>query len=446
MTENISPKVCIIGGGIAGLSAAVFLVNEGVDVTLIESSPKFGGRAYSFFDKTLGDYIDNGQHILASWYVNTMEFLELIGSKNNIKVQDALEIKFADNNGNKFEFKCPDIPPPLHLIKGIFGYKAVGLKEKTGVVKLMNAVMKNKFTDEELKAITAADLFQLTKQGKNLIDNFWKPFIAAVFNAEPEETCAWYFTEMIKTGFLKKGGSNLVFPLKGLNELYVNNSVEYLKSHNVMMIDNCRIKNVIKHNNTVSSITTENNEEMKFDYYISAVPFFDFKSILGEELYDNDYQYIDNLKPSTIINVHLKYEIPDGSEISIDDFSGILGSTIQWVFKTGTNQLCVVISSSNKLANKSKEDIISLTIEELRKSLPEFKDVNFIYSRVVKEKRATFLPDIDSIKSRPANKTRINNFFITGDWTDTGLPATIESAVISSKRCANEVLKTIRTN
>jgi squalene-associated FAD-dependent desaturase len=444
MTDNISPKVCIIGGGIAGLSAAVFLVNEGVNVTLIEASPKFGGRAYSFFDKSLNEYIDNGQHILASWYNNTFDFLRIIGSIDNIKEQDTLEISFADSNGKKYELKCPDIPPPFHLIKGIFGYKAVGLKEKTGIVKLMNAVTKDKFSDEELKAITTADLFRLTNQGENLIRYFWEPFIIAVFNAEPEETCAWYFTEMIKTGFLKKGGSNLVFPLKGLNELYVNKSIEYLKSHDVNIISNCSVKKLNIKDNLVTSVIAENDEEMKFDYYVSAVPFFDFESMIDNELFNNQYHFTRKLKPSTIINVHLKYEIKNGSEISIKDFTGILNSTIQWVFKTGKNQLCLVISSANRLAGKSKEELIATAIEELERSLPEFQNAEFIYARVVKEKRATFLPDIESVKSRPANKTGINNFFITGDWTDTGLPATIESAVLSSKKCTKELLETIK--
>ena len=95
----MNKSVSVIGGGIAGLSSAVFLANKGFKVTLIEASPKFGGRVYSFFDKASGFQIDNGQHILASWYKNTFEYLKLIGTYDKLSFQKQLEVVFRDSNG-----------------------------------------------------------------------------------------------------------------------------------------------------------------------------------------------------------------------------------------------------------------------------------------------------------------------------------------------------------
>src|SRR5690349_13855860 len=119
-------SVTVIGGGIAGLSAAVFLADKDFDVTLVEASPKLGGRAWSFFDKTIGDTIDNGQHILASWYHNTFDFLNLIGSYDKLTFQKQLEVKFIDENAAEYILSAPNLPPPFHLVGGIMGYKALG--------------------------------------------------------------------------------------------------------------------------------------------------------------------------------------------------------------------------------------------------------------------------------------------------------------------------------
>src|SRR5512135_351951 len=99
--HNSKIKVCVIGGGIAGLSAAVFLCKNNFKVTLIESSPRLGGRAYSFFDNDINEYIDNGQHIMASWYNNTFEFLEEIGTLNRLTIQKKLNVIFYDKGGSR---------------------------------------------------------------------------------------------------------------------------------------------------------------------------------------------------------------------------------------------------------------------------------------------------------------------------------------------------------
>ena len=125
------------------------------------------------------------------------------------------------------------------------------------------------------------------------------------------------------------------------------------------------------------------------------------------------------------------------------DFIGIVNATVQWVFKVSENRICLVISSADELVDKDKNEIFELCKSELFKSLPGFRDVEFISSKVIKEKRATFLPDTASVNSRPGYKTKYNNLFLAGDWIDTGYPATIESAVKSAKLCAEEILNLV---
>jgi squalene-associated FAD-dependent desaturase len=448
MDENKSPvrkpentKFCVIGGGIAGLSAAVFLKDNGFDVTLIESSPRLGGRAYSFFDKDLNGLADNGVHILASWYESTFEFLKIIGTYDKLKFQEQLEVNFADLNTKQYRFKCPKLPPPLHLIWGLWSYKPLGFKDKGGITRLLIAVMLEKYTEEELKKMDTSELFKLTKQSVRVIDYFWKPFIVAVFNAKPENTSAWQFIQIIKTGFLRSGGSNLVFPKSNLNDLYVYASENYLSGRKAKVLKSTKIKKINYGNEKIESLMLEGTNELKSDYYISAVPFFEFKNLFNENVLNGMYDKIDNLNPSPILNIHFGLKTDDLDKIMPDDFVGIVNATVQWVFKISNNRICLVISSADEFIDKDKNEIIELCKSELLKCLPEFKNVEFISSKVIKEKRATFLPDTASVSSRPGFKTKYKNLFLAGDWIDTGYPATIESAVKSAKLCADEIYK-----
>ncbi len=451
-SSDDSRSVCVIGGGIAGLSAAVFLKQKGFKVILIEAAPKLGGRAYSFFDKTINDFIDNGQHIFASWYENTFEFLKIIGSFAKLTFQKQLEVNFADKNGQKFKLKCPKLPPPFHLISGIMKYRALELKDKNSIIMLMKKI--KKLPDEKLKGINTDELFVLTNQTEKAVEYFWKPFIIAVFNAEPKDTSACLFAEMLKTGFLKKGNSNLVLPDDFLIEIFAEPAVKYLKESETEVINSARVSKINFNSDSIESIIIDNRNsppsswearggvEIKADFYISAVSFFDFKNLIGDEVYNKEFKMIENLRSSPIVNIHLKFDAGN-DEIMIERFIGLLSSPVHWVFRVKNDQVCVVISSAKDAAEMDKETLIDLVERELFKYLPEMMKYKIVSFKIIKEKRATFKPDKKSLMSRPANKTKYKNFFIAGDWTDTGLPTTIEGAVKSSKNCVNEILKSI---
>ena len=433
-------SVTVIGGGVAGLSAAVFLANKDFKVTLLESSPKLGGRAYSFFDKTLDTEIDNGQHILASWYHNTFEFLEIIGSNDKLTFQKHLEVNFIDDKANRYMFKAANLPPPFHFMIGIMKYGAIGFKDQRAVGILVHAIEKNEIDEEKLKEINTDELFMLTKQTDKSIANFWRPFIIAVFNAEPENTSAYLFSRVIKTGFVEKGGSNLVLPNAFLSDLYVEPAVKYLQSKESEILTNKRVSKINFEDSKVTSLILEDNTEIKSDFYISAVPFFDFKNLVGESIYNKEFSQVSGLKPSPIVNIHFKFD-KNIDDVFQERFAGLLNTKTQWIFKVKNDQLCLVISAAKEISEMDKDEILKLAEQELKMCLPDFKNANITGSRVIKETRATFVPDSESLNLRPKNNTSFNNFFIAGDWTDTVLPATIEGAVKSSQNCVNKIIK-----
>lgn len=432
-------EVSVIGGGIAGLSAAVFLADKGYKIRLFEASPKFGGRTYSFFDKTIEAEVDNGQHLLASWYKNTFDYLRIIGSLDKLEFQKKLRVNFIDNQANEYIFECPKLPPPFHLLAGIIKFKALKYQDKKALIRLVNLLKKQKVRD--LENMKTDRLFSETGQTERLIRNFWEPFIIAVFNAKPIDTSAKMFADIIKTGFLEKGGSELVLPNDSLGNILVAPAIEYLKSKGSETFSNCRVTKINFEGNRISSIITEDNKEFKSNFYISAVPFFEFEGVFGESIY-NRVTKAGNLKPSPIVNIHLRFEeIID--DVFTERFVGLLGTNVQWVFRSSIDMLSLVISSAGEIAEMDKELIVETALKELKMCITGFENKKLKASRVIKEMRATFVPDKESLSSRPDNATIFENFFIAGDWTNTGLPATIEGAVKSAGNCASEIEKSI---
>lgn len=435
-------SVTVIGGGLAGLSSAVFLAEKGFNVSIYEAAPKFGGRVYSFFDKINGLKIDNGQHILASWYLNTFDYLKIIGSSKLI-FQEQLEVNFADKCGSKFTLKAVNLPPPLHLAGGIMGFKALGLNDKLAIIKLINSIKKGKFTISELSKYNTDKLFKISKQTDRSIEYFWKPFIIAVFNAVPGSTSAMMFTDMIKSGFIKKGNSNLVLPDGYLSDIFIDPAISFLQSKNASIKSNCGIEKLNIKNNTVTSIILENKTEIKSDFYVCAVPFYSLKNMFNEQILNEHINLVFGLKPSPIVNIHLKFN-EKIEKIFTNGFFGLLGTVSQWAFKVKDDQICIVVSAADKVAEMDKHEIIKIAVNDLNNCLPEMKKYNVIYSKVIKEMRATFVPDTDSLQNRPDTKTKINNLLLAGDWTNTGLPATIEGAVKSGKSSANAIMELIQ--
>ncbi len=435
--------VTVIGGGIAGLSASVFLTEKGFKVTLVEASPKLGGRAYSFLDKDRNQFFDNGQHILAGWYKNTFEYLRIIGSFSKLNFQKNLEINFIDTGKNVYKLKCPDSAPPLNLLIGLLKFNALDIKDKFALKNIYNVLKSNNNYDDSYESVR--DLLEGLKQTSRLVKYFWEPFVLAVFNTQPKNVNVRIFLNIIRNGFNKKESSVLVIPDVNLNELLIDDARKYFKRKNVVHILDKRVKN-ISIGESVNEVVFDDGSKSNSDYYISAVPFFAFKHLFEEKIYIKNKFRSEFLKASSIVSVHIFFEekipedlIPDNSF----GMTGLIGTIVQWIFKRSDRHLSLIISGADNLQIRemSNEDIIKLCFQDLNKTLKKFNELKISGYKIIKEKRATFIPDNTSNEFRPSQETQYGNFFIAGDWTNTGLPATIESAVLSSKICVESILR-----
>ncbi|MGB3017597.1 MAG: hydroxysqualene dehydroxylase HpnE [Ignavibacteria bacterium] len=434
-------SVAIAGGGIAGLSAAVFLAEKGFKIKLFESSPKLGGRAYSFYDRDRKMFFDNGQHLLAGWYKNTFDFLKIIGTYNDLKFQSNLEIDFLDTYKQKLKLKSSGLRPPFNLLSALLSFPGFTGKEKLSVLKL-RALMNGKSFDN---FSNTAELLDSLGQTGNLMKYFWEPFILAVFNTAAKNVSVNVFMNVISKGFSDENGFKLVIPSNDLNQLLIDRAEEYLLSRGNEIEKSVRIVGAVL-NSSDDHFITEDTRKIKADHFISAVPFHSFRGVFGNTS-GPDHICAERLRSSSIVSVHIFLKDNCNLEFLKDNplgMTGLIGTKIQWIFKKSESYFSVVISGADELGvtELSSEEIADLCIEDLEKCLNGFSGEMIKDYKVIKEKRATFIPDNESDSLRPKQLTGIKNFYIAGDWTDTGLPSTIESAIQSARICSDHICKT----
>ncbi|MCF8306332.1 MAG: hydroxysqualene dehydroxylase HpnE [Ignavibacteriales bacterium] len=422
----------IIGSGFAGSAAAVRLVSNGVKVTLLEGSPRVGGRASSFFDHKFGAEIDNGQHLLMSCYTNTIDFLNTIESIGLLEFQDKLNIPYV----SKVKYSRLYIRSnlyPFNLISAVLRFDAVKLRSRIGILFLMSIlplISAGKSVNKNVRS-----LLHRFKQTDEAIRAFWEPLCISIMNTEIIDASAYSFINVLKVIFLR-GNNNikLVFAKAGLSQILGEPVLDFLNKnrHNIFLSD--RLKSFKSAENNITELILDSGIIKDFDYVIftgnmgDAAKLFDLKFIRG---------YLPEYSP--IITVHISLENNPFTE----KIYGLIGSTFHWLF-CHNNHISVVSSSCSKLSAEPVEAIFSILCDELELYFTFF-DRGLVNSyRVIKEKRATLKITPESISARKQKFELYNNLIFAGDWTYPDFPCTIESAVISGNLAAAKILDSIK--
>jgi len=422
-------KVIVIGGGFAGLSAAAYLTYKKFKVTLLEASPKLGGRAYSFNDKETNTVLDNGQHILMGCYHETLKFLSLVEAKENFHFQKQLEVNFMKEGFQNLPLKSFPFFYPINLLIGLLRFEAISFSERIGLIKVfikLPFLSSDKFSKMNIK-----EWLEKENQSQAIQDAFWKILAVGALNTSIEKASAKIFIDILKQIFLKGNkAATIILPKYGLSESYCKNAEKYIVKNGGEIILSEPVEKIIISEDIVTEIHSSKKVFLDFDFVISAIPAFALNRIIDDENKIN----IPDFKYSSILNIHLwlkENKIPEG-------FFGLINSPLHWVFNKGTH-LNVVISDADELVNKSDEDLMEMVKVEMKKFFLLDPELITGY-KIIKEKRATFIPTNDIIDKRHAQETQIKNLILAGDWVDTGLPSTIESAVKSGRVAADLII------
>jgi squalene-associated FAD-dependent desaturase len=438
----------IIGGGFAGLSAGVALAERGFRLALLEAKPALGGRAYSFPDAESGDVVDNGQHVLMGCYHETLDFLAKIGTRERLIVHRNLEIEMLDGPGRAACLKTASLPGPFHLTAGLMRYKHLTVAERLAAIGAgVRMMYMRRFALARLKRMTVAEFMDVTGQGSQARRAFWYPLAVATLNEQPELASVALLAEVMKRAFFsRRDDSAFLYSKVGLSELYCTAAREFIERRGGVVACRAIADNLEMNDNMVSAVRLRDGAKLRATNFIAAVPPAQLLRLLPESVAaGGTCCEIDRLKSSPIICVHIWLD----REVTSSPFVGFVGTATQWLFNKrrifsqyGAHHpgyLSFVISGARELAELPNDDLLRMVMNDLRTMIPAAGEAQMIRALVLKEKHATFAPDPASDVARPPALTPVANLFLAGDWIQTGLPATIESAVVSGRAAAAAV-------
>jgi len=404
--------VHVVGAGLAGLAAALDLVDAGVAVTVHEAGPAAGGRCRSYMDRELGVRLDNGNHLLLSGNKATWRFLDRVGARGTMGGPGRPVFPFVDvATGERWTVRPNGGRVPWWVLSRRRRVPGTRARDYLALLRLGRA----------RAGMTVDEVLPPGPLRTRLLD----PFAIAALNTRPEEGSARLLGAVVEES-LALGGTACVpsFPREGLSESFIEPALARLRALGAEIRFGARVARLEFGGGRAVSL--DGAALGADEAVVIAVPAQAAAALVPGLVVPDRFE--------AIVNVHYRVEA-DGGEAG---FAGMVGGLAEWVFvKPGV--VSITISAANRLANVANEAIEQQCWGEVATALGLHEPQP--PSRVLGEKRATFAATPDQEQRRPAARMEVRNVVLAGDWTRTGLPATIEGAIRSGSTAAQSLLK-----
>ncbi|HLY05787.1 MAG TPA: hydroxysqualene dehydroxylase HpnE [Rhizomicrobium sp.] len=410
----------VIGAGLAGLSAAVALARQGAAVEVMEAAPQAGGRCRSWFDGQLQDVIDNGNHLILSGNIATYSYLDSIGARDRLSGPSEARFAFCDLKSNRrWTISLGDGRVPLWLFTPSRRVPDTALRDYLRFAPLLS---KNR----------GRAVQEVVRCEGPVWEKLLRPLLLAALNTAPELADAGLAAAVLRETVVRGGAASLPrIASPNLAVAFIEPAIDFLKLRRVPVRTGERLRAVEKQNSTASALLFGDAllSLSATDRVILAVPPGVATELLpGIPAPDQS---------SAIVNAHFQANAPDGAPKMV----GLLGGTAEWVFSF-PNRISVTVSGADDIVDRDREDLARTlwrdvaAVHALSLELPPWQ--------IVKEKRATFRATPEQAAKRSGTRTPLHNVFVAGDWTATGLPATIESAVRSGQKAAEAAMASFK--
>lgn len=443
--------VVVIGAGFAGLSAAIRLIDAGLRVVVVEEAPRLGGRATAFTDRETGERVDNGQHVLFGCYRETYAFLRRLGTDALAPLQRRLSLAMIAPDGRRSQLECPEWRPPWHLVGGVLRWRALPLSDRLTALRLRHVL--DDVRREGAGAVasrvppdqTVSEWLAEQGQSANLSNWLWRPLAVAALNQSPDEAAAGPFVRVFGDLFGPRVEDSAIgMSSVPLDDLYAEPARRVVESAGGAVLCKAPARIEVGPHGKIESVSA-GSARIESSVVVSAVPWHALRRIWSAAPPAPMMPIIDAataLGSSPIVTVNLWF---DGDVMS-DPFVGLIGGPMHWVFNKSAifgehaGHLSVIASGAVELVEMDNAGITAAARQQLQRALPATATARLVRTVVVREHRATFSLAPGS-PLRPQAETPLGGFYLAGDWTDTGLAGTIESAVQSGNAAASLAIR-----
>jgi squalene-associated FAD-dependent desaturase len=436
--------VAVIGAGVAGLSAAARLARRGARVLVLEARSRLGGRATAFADRETGELVDNGQHVLFGCYTETMAFLGDIGALGNLRMERALDITMIDRAGRWTRLTCPALPAPLHLVAAVIEWDVLGWIDRLAALRMVGPLRRAR---RELKpgareiAASPGETVEawLIRNGQTarIREMLWEPLALAALNQPPSQAAAPIFARVLAEMFGPDPRlAAVLLPAKPLHLAYAEPAREFIERHGGTVRTGAPARLTVGATLDVEAA----GERWRPEAVIAAVPWFALRDLMNgaPAALEPLLHSASRMASSPIVTVNLWFD----RAVLDEPFVGLPGRAMQWVFDKRTafggdaSHMSLVSSGASPLVAAPNPELIATAHRELLDALPRVRGARLVRGTVVREPHATFSL-APGQPARPAVQTPVRGLYLAGDWIDTGLPATIESAVRAGHQAAD---------
>ncbi len=453
-------RVIVIGGGLAGLAGAVALADAGFQVELYERRPILGGRASSFIHPSSGERVDNCQHVLLGCCVNLLDFYARLGVRDRIAFHET--IPFIDESNRVSVIGPSRLPPPFHLLPSFLRLRTMGFRDKLSIVRTVSGMIRHVLTRRKTDSLDVQHAAEAPSPGSmatwlaahgatdRAVEAFWKPFLISALNDELDDIDVEYGVRTAVRAFLiNRRGYEVGLPAVPLGDLYAP-GIAYIEQRGGRVVLDRGVAGISTDGGRVVSLSLQDGSSVEAGAYLSALPFDVLCRLLPADHGSNPYfAILSGLSVSPITAVHVWFDRP----VTELDYAAVIGRRIQWIFNQSVRDpeafstggkgayLGLVVSASDEWMKMPQQTIIDQAMEDLGSLLPATRQAELLKAIVVKEGRATFAPRPGCDALRPGPSSPLSNFFVAGDWVQTGWPATMESAVRSGYQAAEALLR-----
>jgi squalene-associated FAD-dependent desaturase len=453
--------IAVIGGGLAGLSASLDLVDAGRPVVLLERRPFAGGKAYSFDDPKHGVVLDNGQHITMRCCTEFQAFLERIDCADIVRYQEHLEVAVIDpeSRGHRVSvissrqprglarLGLPLLPAPLHMFPSMATYEHLSLSEKARLALAFQPIRRmSEFERLALDRQSFGTWLLEHGQTERVIERFWDLIVLPTCNDRCQDVSTSQAIQVFQEGFSSNPrAADIGMFTRGLGQV-ADAALKKLRQCGARVELNVNVSAILTDGTDAAAIRYGRGEQINVSAVILALPpNAAFNLIPSAWRRREPFWRLNQHEVSPIINVHMQWD----RAVMQRDFVAALDPDAQFIFhrsqihgwQTPPHWISVSLSGAHELVELPQQEIIERVERAVRRTLRTTSGAQLLAARVVKEAEATFRPTPGMNAHRVGPRTSISNLALAGAWTATGWPATMESAVRSGRAGARAILE-----